>query len=292
MEKRLRTLIAGTALALGMAGALGCSQGGSDDAVSVYTRESGSGTRTMFVELFGIEETDEDGETVDLIDPAAAIVNTTSAMTATVAGDECGVGYISLGTLRDDMVKAVSIDGVEPTLENVENGAYTAARVLSVANDGETTALEADFLSFVLSAQGQQIIAENDYLPVDEDAPAYEASGVSGSLVVAGSSSLYPVMEKLAEAYEELNPDVQVDVQQNDSSTGAAMVEAGTCDLGMMSRELDESELAEGIESTDVAWDGIVVIVNNESPVDDLSVEEVRAIFSGEVESWSEISDA
>lgn len=297
MKRRLVGIVAGTALVLGMAGALGCSPGGEagqagSDPISLYTRESGSGTRAMFVELFGIEETGEDGETVDLIDPSAAITNTTSVMMTTVADDENGIGYISLGTLQDDLVKAVSIDGVAPTLENVENGSYTVARALSVANDSETTDLEGDFLSFVLSAEGQEIVSDNDYLAVDEDAPSYEASGMEGKLVVAGSSSVYPVMEKLAEAYEGLNPGAEVDVQQNDSSTGAAMVAAGTCDLGMMSRELDDSELEEGIEATDIAWDGIVVIVNNASPVDDLSVGQVRGIFSGEITDWQEVAGA
>lgn len=297
MKGRMVGVVAGAALALGMAGALGCSQGGgagqtADDAISLYTRESGSGTRTMFVELFGIEETDGDGEEVDLIDPSAAIVNTTSVMMTTVADDENGIGYISLGTLQDEMVKAVSIDGVEPTLDNVENGSYGVARALSVVNDGETTDLEADFLDFVLSEDGQQIILDNDYLPVDEDAPVYEATGAEGDLVIAGSSSVYPVMEKLAEAYEDLNPDAEIAVQQNDSSTGTAMVAEGTCDLGMVSRELDDSELEEGIEAANIAWDGIVVIVNNESPVDDMSTEQVRDVFSGEITSWSEITDA
>ncbi len=294
MRGRIAGAVAGAALALGAMGALGCSadngQTSADEEISLYTRESGSGTRTMFVELFGIEETGEDGETVDMIDPSAAITNTTSVMMTTVADDESGIGYISLGTLHEEKVKAVSIDGVEPTVENIENGSYTVARALSVVNDGETSDLEEDFVDFILSSEGQTIVADNDLQPVGEEAPSYKASDTQGSIVVAGSSSVYPVMEKLAEAYEELNPDAEVAVQQNDSSTGAVMVENGTCDLGMVSRELDSTEVAEGLSSTDIAWDGIVVIVNAESPVDDLSVEQVRDIFNGSITSWQEVA--
>lgn len=258
-----------------------------DEEIGVISREDGSGTRGAFVELFGVEQKNDAGEKIDYTTASAVITNSTSVMMTTVAGDLYAIGYISLGSLNDT-VKAVTIDGAEACAENIENGSYTIARPFVLATQAELTAVAQDFMNFILSAEGQAIVANNGYIPV-EDAGAYESAVESGKVVVAGSSSVTPVMEKLQEAYEAANPGVTVEVQQSDSSTGVANAIDGSCDIGMTSRELKDSELEQGVSATVMAMDGIAVIVNNESPVEDLASEQVRAIFTGEVTEWAEI---
>ena len=260
---------------------------GATGAITVISREDGSGTRGAFIELMGIEQKDENGEKVDRTTDEAIVTNSTSVMMTSVAGDASAIGYISLGSLNDT-VKAVAIDGVEPTVENIKSGAYTVARPFNIATKGDVSDVAADFIQFILSAEGQAVVAENGYITVDDAAPAYVAAGVTGAITVGGSSSVTPVMEKLAEAYKALNPDVTVDVQQSDSTTGMNSVKDGILDIGMASRELKDSELEAGLTPTVIAMDGIAVIVNNDSPVTGLTAETVCGIYTGEITDWSE----
>lgn len=256
--------------------------------IGVLSREDGSGTRGAFVELLGIEQKNAVGEKVDYTTNQAVITNSTAVMLTTVSGDWYAIGYISLGSLNDT-VKAVNIDGVKPTVENVKNGSYKVARPFNIATKGDLSPAAQDFISFVMSAEGQQVIADNGYISVEEGATAFTGSQPQGKLVIAGSSSVTPVMEKLKEAYQAYNPDLNVEVQQSDSSTGMADTIDGSCDIGMASRDLKESELAQGLQAQTIAMDGIVVIVNPENPVENLSAEQVKDIFMGNLISWSEV---
>lgn len=261
----------------------------SGESINVVSREDGSGTRGAFVELFGVEQEDENGETVDMTTESASITNSTAVMMTTVAGDANAIGYISLGSL-DDSVKAVKIDGAEATVDNVKSGDYKVSRPFNVVTNSNTELSDVaqDFMNFILSSDGQAVVAEEGYIPLD-GGEAYTASNLSGTVTVAGSSSVTPVMEKLAEAYQALNPDVTIEVNQSDSTTGVTSAIEGACDLGMASRDLKDSETSEGAQATVIATDGIAVIVNPESAVEDLTSDQVKQIFTGEITSWSEI---
>lgn len=261
----------------------------SGESINVVSREDGSGTRGAFVELFGVEQEDENGETVDMTTESASITNSTAVMMTTVAGDANAIGYISLGSL-DDSVKAVKIDGAEATVDNVKSGDYKVSRPFNVVTNSNTELSDVaqDFMNFILSSDGQAVVAEEGYIPLD-GGEAYTASNLSGTVTVAGSSSVTPVMEKLAEAYQALNPDVTIEVNQSDSTTGVTSAIEGACDLGMASRDLKDSETSEGAQATVIATDGIAVIVNPESTVEDLTSDQVKQIFTGEITSWSEI---
>ena len=284
----------GIAAAMGLACAFGGNMAFADDAakmegeISVYSREDGSGTRGAFIELFGIEQKDADGNKVDMTTDMAMITNSTAVMMTTVAGDEQGIGYISLGSVNDT-VKALKIDDVEATVENVKAGTYKIVRPFNIITNGELDKLDevsADFVNYILSADGQKVIEDNGYIAAVDGAKAYEAAGVSGKVVVAGSSSVTPVMEKLAEAYKALNADTTVEVQQSDSSTGVSMAIEGTCNIGMASREVKDSETEKGAVATVIARDGIAVIVCPDAPIDGLTTAQVRAIYTGVVETW------
>ena len=286
----------GIAAAMGLACAFGSTMAFADDAakmegeISVYSREDGSGTRGAFIELFGIEQKDADGNKVDMTTDMAMITNSTAVMMTTVAGDEQGIGYISLGSVNDT-VKALKIDDVEATVENVKAGTYKIVRPFNIITNGELDKLDevsADFVNYILSADGQKVIEDNGYIAAVDDAKAYEAAGVSGKVVAAGSSSVTPVMEKLAEAYKALNADTTVEVQQSDSSTGVSMAIEGTCNIGMASREIKDSEAEKGAVATVIARDGIAVIVCPDAPIDGLTTAQVRAIYTGEVETWED----
>lgn len=275
---------------------VGCSGNNSDSksesndaSINVTSREDGSGTRGAFIELFGIEEKDGNGKKVDMTTSSAAITNSTAVMKTTVANDADAIGYISLGSL-DDTVKAVKIDGAEATAENVKNGSYKVSRPFNVVtNSGkELSPVARDFMKFVLSSDGQKVVEEQGYIPMDASG-SYVASGLSGKVTVAGSSSVTPVMEKLAEAYRALNQNVTVEVNQSDSTTGVTSAIEGACDLGMASRDLKDSEKDQGATATVIATDGIAVIVNNDNKVDGLTADQVEQIFTGEVSNWSEI---
>ena len=277
-----------------LAGALtGC--GGSDTqaeentaggAITVVSREDGSGTRGAFVELFGIEEKNEAGEKIDRTTDLAEITNSTAVMMTTVAGNTAAIGYVSLGSL-DDSVKALEIDGVEATVENIKNGTYSVARPFNIATGKEVSDTARDFIGFIMSDEGQAVVEESGYISQGSTG-AYEETGVSGEVIVAGSSSVTPVMEKLKEAYEAVNSNVSVQVQQSDSTTGMTSAMEGMCDIGMASRELKDSELAAGLIPTVIAMDGIAVVVNHENPITGLESAQVKDIFTGTVTDWSE----
>ena len=239
--------------------------------ITICSREDGSGTRGAFIELFGIEEKDADGNKVDNTTEAAKITNSTSVMLSTVAQDENAIGYVSLGSL-DDSVTAVKIDGAEATAENIESGDYKVVRPFNIATKDDVSEAAQDFITYIMSADGQQIIEDNGYISVG-DKPAYEAADVEGKVVVAGSSSVTPVMEKLAEGYKAVNDKVDIEVQQSDSTTGMTSAIDGLCDIGMASRDLKDSELEAGLTATVIAKDGIAVIVNNDSGVEELTSE-------------------
>ena len=256
--------------------------------ITVVSREEGSGTRGAFIELFGIEEKQGD-EKVDLTTEEASITNSTSVMMTTVAGDENAIGYISLGSL-DDTVKALKIDGAEASAENVADGTYKVSRPFNIITGEEVNETAQDFINFIMSADGQQIIEDNGYIKVDTEAEAYESTNPSGKVVVAGSSSVTPVMEKLSEAYQEINADVTVEVQQSDSTTGITSTKEGICDIGMASRNLKDEE-KDGLTATVIAQDGIAVIVNPGNELEELTSEQVKAIFTGETTPWEELAE-
>lgn len=257
--------------------------------ITVLSREDGSGTRGAFIELFGIEQKNDAGEKEDMTTDDAQITNSTSVMMTTVQGNPKAIGYISLGSLDESVVKAVEIDGAAPTVENVKAGTYKVVRPFNIATKGEASEVAQDFINFIMSADGQKVVSENGYITVDDAAPAYAASGVSGKVVVGGSSSVTPVMEKLKEAYMALNPDVTVEVQQSDSTTGMTSTIDGAYDIGMASRELKDSELEAGLTPTVIAQDGIAVIVNKENTLTGLTSEQVLSIYTGETTDWSEL---
>lgn len=276
--------LAGCASSNGNSGQDGASSSSPSGAISVISREDGSGTRGAFTELFGVL----DGNKKDATTTSAVVTNSTSVMMTTVAGDPNAIGYISLGSLNDT-VKPLEIDGVAPSAEAVKDGSYKVARPFNVVTGQNISDVAQDFLSFVMSAEGQAVVDE-DYVSVADGAASYQPSGKSGKVVAAGSSSVTPVMEKLAEAYEKLNPEVNVEVQQSDSSTGVQSAIDGTCDLGMASRELKESELSQGVKPTVIAMDGIAVVVNNGSSLTGLTSDQVKGIFLGEIADWSELA--
>ena len=256
--------------------------------ITIVSREDGSGTRGAFVELFGIEE-EVDGEKVDMTTADAQITNNTSVMMTTVAENEYAIGYISLGSL-DDSVKALSIDGAEATAENIENGSYKVSRPFNVAvKPDSTNEVAADFMSFIMSTEGQQVVSDEGYIPV-ADVEAYAGTAPAGDCVVGGSSSVSPLMEKLVEAYKEVNPNANIELQTSDSTTGMTSTIEGSYDIGMASRELKDDEAAE-LEPTVIATDGIAVIVNNDNPTDEMTSDQVKAIYTGEVYSWDEIAE-
>lgn len=255
--------------------------------IGVITREEGSGTRGAFIELFGIEQKNEAGEKVDYTSSAAAVTNSTSVMMTTVAGDLYSIGYISLSSL-DDTVKAVRIDGAEATVANIQSGTYKIARPFHIATKEGLSEAAQDFIDFIMSADGQAVIEAHGCIPVSE-AGAYTGKMASGKIVVAGSSSVTPVMEKLKEAYLAKNPGVTIEIQQSDSSTGMQDAIDGTCDIGMASRDLKASETEKGLTATTIAMDGVAVIVNKESPVNNLTSEQVKNIFTGASSLWSDI---
>lgn len=255
--------------------------------ITIVSREDGSGTRGAFIELFGIEEKQGD-EKVDMTTEEAQITNSTSVMLTTVAGDDYAIGYVSLGSL-DDSVKALKIDGAEATADNVKSGTYKVSRPFNIATkDGLDNEVAKDFINFIMSTEGQAVIEENHYIAVD-DVKDFAGTKPSGKCVVGGSSSVSPVMQKLIEAYKEVNPNAEIELQTSDSTTGMTSTIDGSYDIGMASRELKDSELSEGLTPIVIATDGIAVIVNKNNSVDELSSEQVKAIYTGEALTWDEV---
>ena len=258
-----------------------------DKDIVVVSREDGSGTRGAFIELMGGEHKDADGKKVDYTTLDAEVVNSTSVVLQTVAGNVAAIGYISLGSLNDT-VKALDIDGAAATVDNIKSGSYKVARPFNIATKAEVSEAAQAFIDFILSAEGQAVVADNHYIPLD-NAPAFAGSSVAGKVVVAGSSSVTPVMEKLKEAYAALNPNAEIEIQMSDSSTGVKMAIEGTCDIGMASRELKDSEIEGGVSPTVIAIDGIAVIANLASPIVGLTAEQVRSIYVGETTNWADV---
>mgnify|MGYP003245495593 FL=1 len=254
--------------------------------ISVISREDGSGTRGAFIELFGVEEKNDAGEKVDNTTVDAQITNNTSVMMSTVAGNQYAIGYISLGSLNDE-VKALKIDGAEASAENVENGSYKVSRPFNIAYKGELSDVAQDFVDYIMSSDGQKIVSDNGYVTVSENA-AYSGKKPSGKISVAGSSSVSPVMEKLAEAYQKVNTNAKVEIQTSDSSAGMQSAMGGTCDIGMASRDLKDEEKST-LKVETIAKDGIAVIVNNANTCDDLTLDQVKSIYTGETTVWSDI---
>ena len=281
MMKKTQIRFAAMAAAWSVLGAslTGCGNG--TDSISVITREDGSGTRGAFIELCGIEEDDTDNTIA-----TAEVTNSTAVMLTTVAGNSNAIGYVSMGSL-DDSVKAVTIEGVAATTENVENGSYAISRPFNLVlpEEGLSSDAAQDFYNYIMSADAAAVISEEGYIPVGTE--NYTSNGASGSVVVAGSSSVTPVMTKLKEAYAEVNSNVSIDIQQSDSTTGVTSTQEGVCDIGMASRELKESET--GVTSVVLAMDGIAVIVNTENEIDELSIEQVRQIYTGEITGWDSL---
>ena len=260
---------------------------GASGAITVNTREDGSGTRGAFTELFGIIE-EVDGEEVDMTTLGAKVTNSTSVMMQTVSEDVNAIGYISLGSL-DDSVTAVKIDGVEATAENVANGTYKVSRPFNIATKEGLSDAAQDFMNYIMSAEGQQVIEDEGYIKAATDAAAFTSNGASGTVVVSGSSSVTPVMEKLEEAYEAINPGVDVQVQESDSTTGMQNAIDGLCDIGMASRDLKDSETGAGLTGTVIAQDGIAVIVNNDSGITELTSDQVKQVYLGEITEWEDL---
>lgn len=293
--KMNKKLIAGVMLAVMSAAVFtGCGGEKKEEAapaaggkIVVISREDGSGTRGAFIELFGIEKKGDDGKKVDMTTQDASITNSTAVMMTTVAGNKDAIGYISLGSLNDT-VKALKIDGAEASAANIKSGTYKVARPFNIVTKDGVSAVAQDFISFIMSKEGQEVVSKNGYIGSDK-AEAYKSSKQSGKIVVAGSSSVTPVMEKLKEAYVKLNPDVNIEVQQSDSTTGVQSAINGVCDIGMASRELKQSELDAGVKNTVIATDGIAVVVNKANKVDNLTKAQVADIFTGKATEWNKL---
>lgn len=258
------------------------SQDASGKDIYVVVREDGSGTRGAFDELIGVEEPTEKAETA----------TSTSLVQTTVAGNEAAIGYISLGALDETSVKALKVGGVEATVENIKSGAYTVARPFVICYKEENlTDLGRDFVSFIMSAEGQKILSDKGYIADPDNADPYSPSGLTGKLSLNGSTSVGPVMEKIAEAYKAINAGVTIDVQQTGSGSGIEATIDGSCEIGMSSRDLKDEELAQGLIPVTIAMDGIAVIVNPANSVEDLTVDQIRSIFVGETTNWGDLSE-
>ena len=256
--------------------------------ITVISREDGSGTRGAFIELFGIEVKNDAGEKVDMTTDDAEITNSTSVMMTSVAGNTEAIGYISLGSLNDT-VKAVKIDGAEATVDNIKSGTYKIARPFNIATKGEVSEAAQDFINYIMSGDGQKVISDNGYIG-DDSAAAFESNGAEGKVVVGGSSSVSPVMEKLIEAYKAVNANVEIELQTSDSTTGMTSAIEGVCDIGMASRDLKDSETEAGLTATVIAKDGIAVIVNNDSGVEELTSEQVKDVYTGNITTWEDLT--
>lgn len=278
-----------TLIALALVLALGLSiQALAEGEITVVSREEGSGTRGAFIELFKVEVKDADGKKMDMTTEDAEISNSTQVVMTSVAGNPAAIGYASLGSLNDT-VKAVAIDGVAPSADGVKDGSYKIARPFNIMLSAKAGDAAKAFVDFIMSADGQKVVTDSGYVSVS-DAAAFAGSTVQGKVVVAGSSSVSPVMEKLAEAYKAVNPNAEIEVQMSDSTTGVQSTIDGICDIGMASRALKDTETAAGLSAIAICMDGIAVVVNKENAVENLTAEQVRQIYTGEVTDWSAIN--
>ena len=256
--------------------------------INVISREDGSGTRGAFIEIFGIEKKNDEGKKIDYTTEEAAITNSTAVMLSSVAGDKYAIGYVSLGSLNNS-VKALQIDGAEASVENINNGSYKISRPFNIAVKDNLSEVATDFVNYILSDEGQNVIAANKYIKV-KTSGSFQTKAPKGKVVVAGSSSVSPVMEKLIEAYKKINPNATLELQTSDSTTGVTNAINGTCDIGMASRSLKSSEKEKGVNEVTIAIDGIAVIVNQENPTTGLTKAQVESIFTGKVEKWNKIN--
>ena len=293
--KRMKKVLAVgviAAMAATMFTACGSSSSGSSDSdasgkISVISREEGSGTRGAFIELFGIETKDKDGNKTDNTIKDAEITNSTAVMIQTVQGNKAAIGYISLGSLASS-VKALKVDGNEASVENVKKGTYKVSRPFNIVIGKKTNAAAKDFINYIMSKEGQKIVEKEGYVPEDTS-KTYSKSDASGKISVAGSSSVTPLMEKLAEAYQKVNSDVKVEVQESDSTTGITSATEGVCNIGMASRDLEKEETDKGVKSKEIARDGIAVIVNKDNSLSEITSEQVKKIYTGEITKWDEL---
>lgn len=281
----MKKFIAAAAVFAMMAGAAFAAKG----EISVLSREAGSGTRGAFIELMGIEQKNAQGKKVDMTTDNADVTNSTSVMLTSVSRNPNAIGYVSMGSLKDNSVKVLDIDGVKASVENIVKGDYKVARPFVVATKGELKTAAKAFLDFINSKNGQDVIVKNGYISVRPDATPYPAKTVAGKVVVAGSSSVTPVMEKLKEAYQAINSAAEIEVQQSDSTTGVNSAISGICDLGMASRNLKPSEVEKGLTANVIAMDGIAVIVNNKNDISNISSKAVCDIYTGKIENWEDI---
>lgn len=288
-KKILATAAAGLIV---MASLAGCGSTGSSSStggfdtksnISVITREDGSGTRSAFIELTGVQE-EKDGTKTDNTLSSAIVQSSTQAVLTGVAGDPTAIGYISLGSLNDT-VKAAKIDGVEPTSETVKDGSYKISRPFNIATKDNLSEAAQNFIDYILSKEGQEIV-NKDYVEAVDNAEPFAGAKGKGKVKVGGSTSVSPVMEKLAEAYQKVNKDVTIEVNTSDSSTGMSQAAEGTVDIGMASRELKDSETAKGIKGTVIAKDGIAVIVNKSNTVEDIKLDRLKGIYTGSITTW------
>ena len=287
MKINLQKMIIGAILITSSVSVFAAPKFNSKKSISVLSREDGSGTRGAFIELFGIEKKDANGKKVDYTTDEAAITNSTAVMLTSVAGDSYAIGYVSLGSLNDS-VKAVKIDGADATVANINNGSYKISRPFNIAVKEGLSPVAQDFVDFIVSDEGQKIIAANKYIKI-QNTKAYTSNKASGKVVVAGSSSVSPVMEKLIESYKTVNPNAKIELQTSDSTTGVTNAINGTCDIGMASRALKDSEKSKGVQEITIAIDGIAVVVNKENPVDNLTKTQVEQIFSGNITKWNDV---
>lgn len=255
--------------------------------ITVVSREDGSGTRGAFIELVGVEQKDSSGKKIDMTSEDAVVVNSTATVITTVAGDESSIGYISLGALNST-VKAVKVGGVEATADNVKNGSYKLSRPFNIATKGTPNELSQDFINYIMSADGQKIVEDNGYIS-ESNTGTFTSAGSTGKIVVAGSSSVTPVMEKLIEGYKKVNSGATIELQESDSTTGMTAVKDGTCDIGMASRELKDSEKSAGLTSQAIALDGIAVVVNAKNSISDMTIDQIKSVYTGETTEWSKV---
>lgn len=273
---------------VGCGGTSDSTEGGTG-AINVISREDGSGTRSAFVELFGVEEKDANGEKIDRTKADASVTNSTAVMMTNVANDPNAIGYLSLGSL-DDSVKAVKIDNVDATADNVKNGTYAVSRPFNIVTKDSVSEVAQDFIDFILSADGQKIVEDNKYTASVDNAKAFKTKAPTGKLVIAGSSSVSPVMEALKEAYLAVNTNAEIEIQTSDSTTGVNSAKEGICDIGMASRELKDEEKSAGLTATVIAIDGIAVIVNDNNPIETMTKDQVKSVYVGETTDWSQLN--
>ena len=287
MKTNFQKMIIGAILITSAMSVFGAPKFNNKKSISVLSREDGSGTRGAFIELFGVERKDANGKKIDYTTDEAAITNSTAVMLTSVAGDGYAIGYVSLGSLNDS-VKAVKIDGADATVANITNGSYKISRPFNIAVKEGLSPVALDFVNFIVSDEGQKVIAANKYIKI-QNTKAYTSSKANGKVVVAGSSSVSPVMEKLIEAYKGVNPNAKLELQTSDSTTGVTNAITGACDIGMASRALKDSEKAKGVKEITIAIDGIAVIVNKVNPVENMTKVQVEQIFTGNITKWSDV---